>query len=254
MLIAIVIGGIVIAVKGFNFSVEYANHKRIEIALDTDFKDKDIKKIVKDTVDSKAVVKKSTLFGTSVIIETKEISDDELSNLLDKIDEKYNKDYKLKDIKLPSIVKEMKIEKVSSKSEEEVNELISQIKEKYGFEYTSEELSATSSKLKISDVDAVKLTDLIRPYAFSILISVAIILVYYAIRYNKLEKKAWIKEPVRLLIRLVLVQAFLAALVGLCRFAVNAYIIDVMVFIMILQIFTETIKNEKKLAKQKAEN
>lgn len=255
MIIAIILGAVVFAVKGFNYDVVFSKHQRIEIVLDEDYKMSDMKDIVKKNIKSDSKIYKSTLFGTSVIIETKDVSDEELTNLISKINEKYGMDLELKDAKLPIILKEMNISDVSSMSDDDVNTKISEIKEKYGLEYTKEELSSTTSNIKISDIDKINLYDVIRPYLFPVILSIVLVLVYFGIRYFKLEKKAIIKEPVNLLFKILILQLFLISVVVLTRIPFNNYVIDCMVVILILQIFVETYRNEKRVAlKKKAED
>ncbi len=251
MIIAIILGAVVFAIKGFNYSVEFAKHQRIEIVLDEDYKMSDIKNIVKKNIKSDTKVYKSTLFGTSAIIDAKDVSDEELKNLISKINEKYGMDLELKDAKLPIILKEMNISDISSMSDDDVNTKISEIKEKYGLEYTKEELSSTSSDIKLSDVDKIDLYDVVRPYIFPVILSIVLVLVYFGIRYFKLEKKAIIKEPAKLLFKILILQLFIMSVVVLTRIPFNNYVIDCMVIILMLQIFVETYRNEKRVSLRK---
>ncbi len=254
MLVAIILGAIVIVVKGFNYSIDFSKHQRIEIVLDNGFNISEMRKIVKESIKSKSIVRKSTLFGTSVVIDAKDISDEEISNLLGKINEKYGKDFELKDIKLPLIMDEMNISDVSSMSDDEINAKIEEIKDRYGLEYTSDELNSANEDVKISDIDKINLFDFIKPYIFSIILSLILILIYFGIRYHKLRKKAFIKEPLGLLIRIIVLQLFLVSIIGLCRIPMNNYVVDVMIIILMLQILVDTIKNEKRILDLKSRN
>lgn len=253
MIIVIILGAIMVKVKGFNYETLYSDHKRIEIVLGNDFDVADISKIAKETIKEKSVVRKTTLFGTSVSIDAKNITDDEINNLFSKLNEKYSKDYDMKKLKKDSILVEQNATSISSMSDEEITTLISQIKEKYGLEYTKEELQETVSLVRMSDVSKIEFYDMLKGFIVPLAISLAIILVYYAIRFNKLYKKAWILEPIRLAFEMLLNQLFLIAVVAITRIPVSQYIICVLLFVWILQIISETIKNEKALEKINAE-
>lgn len=253
MIIVIILGAIMVKVKGFNYETLYSDHKRIEIVLGNDFDVADISKIAKETIKEKSVVRKTTLFGTSVSIDAKNITDDEINNLFSKLNEKYSKDYDMKKLKKDSILVEQNATSISSMSDEEITTLISQIKEKYGLEYTKEELQETVSLVRMSDVSKIEFYDMLKGFIVPLVISLAIILVYYAIRFNKLYKKAWILEPIRLAFEMLLNQLFLIAVVAIARIPVSQYIICVLLFVWILQIISETIKNEKALEKINAE-
>ena len=252
--IAIILGIVVVIVKGFNFSIDYSRHQRIEISLGSSFDIKDMKKIAKDSLKSSFKVRKSTLFGTSAIIDVKDISDEEIEKLLENINDEYEKDYSIKNIKYPIIVKEMNLSDISSKTDDEIKNIIAEIKEKYDLEYTKEELTNGKSGIRLFEVEKIKLSDMIRPYIVPMIISIAIGLVYFGIRYHKFEKNAWIKEPARLLFRMVIIQMFLASIIALCRIPVNQYVADVMIFVLLVQVLFETIKNERKAIKIKSEN
>lgn len=254
MIIAVIFGIVVISIKDFNYSTEFSDHKRIEISLDKTFEINDMKKIAKDSIKSDSIIKKSTLFGTTVIIETKKVSDDEISKLLTKVNEKYGTDYELKDLKLNDIKDEMGLTDFSSLKDEEKQSKINEIKEKYGLEYTEEEITNNKSNIKISDVKKEVLIDVIKPYIVSVIISLGLILVYFGIRFNKLGKKAWIKEPLKLLFKIILVQLFAISIIAICRIPVNEYIVDFVIALFIAQVFVETIKKEKRLENKKEVN
>lgn len=253
MIIVIILGAVMVKVKGFNYETLYSDHKRIEIVLGNDFDVKDVSEIAKETIKEKSVVRKTTLFGTSISIDAKNITDDEVNALFTKLNEKYSKDYDMKKLKKDSILVEQNATSVSSMSDEEITTLISQIKEKYGLEYTKEELQDTVSLVRMTDVSKIEFYDMLKGFILPLVISLAIILVYYAIRFNKLYKKAWILEPVRLAFEMILNQAFLIAVIAITRIPVSQYIICVLLFVWVLQIISETIKNEKALEKINAE-
>ncbi len=249
MIIAILVGIFMVWKKDFNFDTLYANHKRVEISIKSGYELKDIKQFAKETIKEKTVVRPSTLFETSVVVEAKNISDDEISNLLAKINEKYNTDYEIKDLKKSSILDEMEIESISEKSDEEIATLISQIKEKYGYEYTREELEDTSLPVKEADIPKTNVFDLLKGFITPMAISGVIVAIYFGIRYKKLFEKAWIIKPVKLIFELVLNQLFILSVIAIARIPVSYYIPSLLITIWLLQLLSETFKSELELRK-----
>ncbi|MBR3133150.1 MAG: hypothetical protein IKG42_03655 [Clostridia bacterium] len=251
MLIAIVLGVIVICIKGFNLSVDFSKHQRILVNIDTEFDIKDMKKIAKESFKSDYKVRKSNLFGTAVIFDVKDVSDEEIRNLLDKINEKYGTEYNIKQVKLPQIIEEMNLSDISSMTDDEINEKITTIIEEYDLEYTADELKETSSKVRLINVEKIKLYDYLKPYILPSIISFVLVLVYFGIRYCKLEKNAWFKEPFKLLIKTVLIQLFLISAIAITRIPVNEYLAVALISILMLQIIVETVKNENRAIAKK---
>ena len=113
MIIAVILGAIIVKVKGFNYSTLYSNHKRIEIIIGSEYDLKDVKKIADEAIKSDNVVRKSTLYGTSVSIDAKELSDDEITSLFAKLNEKYSKEYNIKDVKKENILQELEVKSIN---------------------------------------------------------------------------------------------------------------------------------------------
>ena len=92
ILIALVIiaGIVMIVVKGFNFDLKYQDTQRVELYLQTQFEISDIKQITNEIFGNQRVmIQKVEVFEDSVSITTTSISDDQKSNLVTKINEKY---------------------------------------------------------------------------------------------------------------------------------------------------------------------
>ena len=49
MIIAIIVGAIMVRVKGYNYSIINSNHTRIEVSLNQDFDLKDVKQIANES-------------------------------------------------------------------------------------------------------------------------------------------------------------------------------------------------------------
>ena len=104
LIITIIIGGVVIGVKGFNYSLENSNHQRLEIILDSAYNEKEMNEIVKSVIKDAYIVRTSSLFKTTVAIDSKDFSDEEITSIFSKINEKYGTNYSMKTIKLKSII------------------------------------------------------------------------------------------------------------------------------------------------------
>lgn len=247
MIIAVLLGIVMIKVKGFNYGTLYSNHQRIEVVIGKEYNLDDISKIAKETINSDAVTRKTTLFGTSVSIDAKDITDDKINNLFTKLNEKYGKNYNIKDIKKDKILTELNATSVSSMDDDEIVTLIAQIKEKYGLDYSKEELQSTSSLVRMYNVSEIKMYDLVKDFVKPFALSLAIVMVYCAIRFHKLYKSAWILMPLKLAFEMILNQAFLIAVIAITRIPVSQFVVSLLIFVWLLQLVSETVKAEAKL-------
>ena len=100
ILIALVIiaGIVMIAVKGFNFDLKYQDTQRVELYLKTEFNISDIRQITDEVFgNQKVMIQKVEVFEDSVSITTTSISDEQKSNLITKINEKYGTEFTAED-------------------------------------------------------------------------------------------------------------------------------------------------------------
>lgn len=105
LIVLVVLAGIVmIAVKGFNFDLKYQDTQRVELYLQTQFEISDIKQITNEIFGNQRVmIQKVEVFEDSVSITTSSISDDQKSNLVTKINEKYGTELTAEDIEVQNI-------------------------------------------------------------------------------------------------------------------------------------------------------
>lgn len=103
--ILIIIAGIImIAVKGFNFDLKYQDSKRIILSVGQSFNIVDIKEITNEIFGSEPVmIQKVEVFEDAVSITTKDITDEQKNNLINKINEKYGTETKSEDVELSTI-------------------------------------------------------------------------------------------------------------------------------------------------------
>ena len=103
--ILIIIAGIImIVVKGFNFDLKYQDSKRIILNIGQTFDNKDIKEITDEVFGNQPVmIQKVEVFEDAVSVTSKDITDEQKNNLINKINEKYGTETKQEDIELSTI-------------------------------------------------------------------------------------------------------------------------------------------------------
>ena len=104
MLLVIIAGIVMIAVKGFNFDLKYQDTQRVELYLETEFNVADIKQITDEVFgNQKVMIQKVEVFEDSVSITTTSILDEQKSNLITKINEKYGTELTAEDTTVEDI-------------------------------------------------------------------------------------------------------------------------------------------------------
>ena len=104
MLLVIIAGIVMIAVKGFNFDLKYQDTQRVELYLKTEFNISDIKQITDEVFgNQKVMIQKVEVFEDSVSITTTSISDEQKNNLITKINEKYGTELTAEDTTVEDI-------------------------------------------------------------------------------------------------------------------------------------------------------
>ena len=97
--ILILAGIVIIALKGFNIDMMLQKHDSIEYIIGKDFEKKDIDNIVKEVFgDKKVVLRTIEVFNDAVSINTKSITEEEKSLVIQKLDEKYKNGEKTEEI------------------------------------------------------------------------------------------------------------------------------------------------------------
>ena len=102
--IIIIAGAIVIGVKGFNIELIYTNRQEIVITNNTGLNLNEIKEIAESVLENKKVkVQKNQKFENSAIIISKEISEEEKENIVNKVNEKYSADISKDDVNIINV-------------------------------------------------------------------------------------------------------------------------------------------------------
>ena len=100
----ILAGIIIIALKGLNVSLMYGKHEAVEIKLDSEVDLIAVEELCKDVFgDKKFVVKGLEVFNDSVQINVESLTDEEKNNLIQKINEKFQTDKSIDDLKVYSV-------------------------------------------------------------------------------------------------------------------------------------------------------
>lgn len=100
LLICLIIAGIiVIATVGFNVGIKYKENTQISINIGTEFKIDDIRKITNEVFRGQTVlIQQVELYKDMVQITVEDATEEQISNLNSKINEKYNLEHQVSDI------------------------------------------------------------------------------------------------------------------------------------------------------------
>ena len=103
-IIIIIAGIIMIITKGYNFDLKYSDANRILLDIGTTFNNKDIKSITDEVLgNQKVMIQKVEVFEDAVSITAKEITEEQKTNLINKMNEKYGTTTKAEDIEITTI-------------------------------------------------------------------------------------------------------------------------------------------------------
>lgn len=242
-IIIVIIGIIIVAVKGFNVDLMYKAHKAISIPISTEYSLKDVESITDEVFGKEEVIlEKAGLYNDTVIINVKNATDEQVKTLKDKVNEKFavtqdiiisiGDDYTVEDIQ--AIANEVfakentNVEKLAEDetyvsieagvvSEEELESLNNKINEKYGL--TNEVSSISVSQvIENKDMPRVRLTDMAKQYIFYTIIATVIVLIYFAIRFRKAGIAKVLSSTI---FSLCFAEILYMAIIAITRFPIN---------------------------------
>lgn len=198
----IILGGIVVAIKGFNFDLGFAQMKKVEFYIKKEFNEDDIKQITSEVLGNQKVsIQKVEIYGDTLGILAEEITEEQKEQLVQKINEKYELEIKAEDV-------------------------------------------------QIQNVPHAKGKDILKPYILPFSISTVIILIYMAVRYNKLGV---MKTVLKLIGSVVASQAVLFSLFAICRIPVGILTIPMVIVVYLFVLLGITYTFEKELEEKNAE-
>ena len=101
----IIIAGIaVVAFMGFNFDLRFQTAQKLELYLGNDFKIADIQNITKETMpNEQVIVQKVEVYGDSVSIIAKEITEEQKQKIIEKVNEKYELELKAEETEIVTV-------------------------------------------------------------------------------------------------------------------------------------------------------
>ena len=130
--------------------------------------------------------------------------------------------------------------RVKSISEEEFNAIEEKLNEKYQF-------PEGETHVVPAEMPAYNIFDLVKGYIMPIIISLLIVLIYFAIAFRKLGLVKAILEPIITIIMVILVYASIFAI---SRLPITAYVVPLgmVIYIITLMCITIQLNNEKKFS------
>lgn len=103
LVILILAGSIIVALKGFNVDLSLQKHDSINYIVGKDFEISDIKEISKEVFkDKKVVLRTIEVFNDAISINTSSITEEEKDMLITKLDEKYKDGEKTENVEIIS--------------------------------------------------------------------------------------------------------------------------------------------------------
>lgn len=104
IVLIIIAGVVVVALKGFNFELKNQDAKMIEVYLGKQFLLPNIKEIATETLGTNEfIVQKVEVYEDGFTITARDITDEQKSNFIQKINEMYGTELKVEDISIVSI-------------------------------------------------------------------------------------------------------------------------------------------------------
>lgn len=126
--------------------------------------------------------------------------------------------------------------KVPELNEEQINNFVTKINEKYQLELTSADVSILYNSNE-------RLRNIVRPYVIPLIISTALIVVYYSIRFKG------VKEILNLLLTLIAVEGIIYSIHALLLLPINVLTMPVVMIAYAGVVIGVTIKGETKKRK-----
>ena len=200
--IVILAGIIMFCIKELNYNLSYGKNTTISVNIEKDVNINEIKQLVEEVVGSEADVRTLNESNNYVLITVKEITDEQKSNLLAKINEKYS-------------------------------------------------LELSQDDIKTTNNAQVKLCDMIKPYITPSIISIALIMIYFVIRYRKYGIGKIILETLG---SIVISEALLFSIYAITRIPVNSLTMPmaVILFVIVTIVLMERFRKEEAKAKEKS--
>lgn len=186
-IIAIVLTGI----RGLNVDLNYSEGVSILFNLNQQFNTKDVESIAREVwPDGQIIVQKVEVYDETALIKVSSLNDEQITNLVNKINEKYG-------------------------------------------------LELAQSDISVQYNSNVQIRDIVRPYIVPMLITTALIVVYYSIRFRG------VKEILDLLIKLIFAEGILYSIYAITRLPIDVLTMPIGMLVFAGVTIYVTIKHEK---------
>lgn len=186
-IIAIVLTGI----RGLNVDLNYSEGVSILFNLNQQFNTKDVESLAREVwPDGQIIVQKVEVYDETALIKVSSVNDEQITNLINKINEKYG-------------------------------------------------LELGQSDISVQYNSNVKIRDIVTPYIVPMLITTALIVVYYSIRFRG------VKEILDLLIKLIFAEGILYSIYAITRLPIDVLTMPIGMLVFAGVTIYVTIKHEK---------
>ena len=128
--------------------------------------------------------------------------------------------------------------KVKNISDEQINNLAKKINEKYELELTNNDFTILYNSNE-------KLRNIVKPYIIPLIITTALIVVYYSIRFKGVQ------EILEFLVSLIVVEGIIYSIYALFMIPVNYFTMPIVMLVYSGVVIYITVKNEMNLKKDK---
>lgn len=241
--LVIIIGIIIVIVKGFNVSLYLRAHQTLEYVFDQTYNMDDVESVCKEVFGNKEYdIRTVEVFNDAVYIISEEITDDELDALVEKLGALYTVQSTSDDAETADETAETSDETSSETEVEETGDSVefaggSEIDEENSDSYTF----YTDSKIR--------LRDLLKPYLLPTAISGIIIVICMMIRYKLLKSGSVIKKTIAVLFESAVFLLLLLSIIAIVRIPINEWILPALMFatliFIIIKFEIETRRKEK---------
>lgn len=201
VIIIILMGIPMFCIKGLNYNLSYGKNTSIIVSFSKEVDINELEQITEEVIENKAKVRTINDSNSYILITVKEISDEQKTNLITRINEKY-------------------------------------------------ELELKEEDLEITNNAQIKLFDMIKPYIIPSLISIALIVLYFIIRY---KKYGIVKIILETLGSILILEATLFSIYAIARIPINSITmpISVILFVIVIIGLMEKLKKEETKIKEK---
>ena len=241
--IIIIVGIIVVAVKGFNVSLYLKDHVVLSYTFDQTFEKKDVKEICKEVFGDKDFdVRMVEVFDDSVYIISEIITEEEQEQLVEKLAALYSAD----DEEIAESSEEVVVtEETTTEESSEENIETEETEEEESTEESTETETTEDVTLEegvdyyIYSDSNVNLYDLLKPYILPTVVSAILIILCMMIRYRILKSEKVIKKTLIIIAESVVLLLVLLSLIAILRIPVNTWIFPCLMFLILIYIISK---------------